>query len=442
MSKTWYYQLLSEEFGPVTESEIRDLLDCETLSHEDLVRAVDSPNWVAISSTEAFAGETLEFADMAELERCFSEPALASSKASIPPSRKVSAQLGNGAVSINKNTVDSPETYYYQASGRTFGPVVVVELIGMAEAGVISASDLVRRGDAGEWTSASGLKELAGVLVVSRQSLVEQVKAADLEKKSRQSASADSGTKSGDSSPQIEKAKVPKRKPKPVEDKFLLEIFEEISANKARTNSAPPTPAIPTAAQTKPDEHSSAASQNSPRVQTAASPMQVRVPTTPSYSPMPVAMATPAISTPRPVPMPSRSSSGSSFSFDGPLKHIVIALVVLAAVGGVWQTASPLFGGSIVGSYSSRVTAVMEQYKAIGPSPSPDEWSKFANGVRMEFVQYYKDSLSKGATDPASLACIDSMKQVMALASTKFDETAKRKEIEATIEKKIAETSK
>ena len=84
----------------------------------------------------------------------------------------------------------------------------------------------------------------------------------------------------------------------------------------------------------------------------------------------------------------------------------------------------------------------MEQYKAIGPSPSADEWAKFSNGVRMEFVQYYKDSLTKGASDPASVACIESMKQVMALASTKFDETAKRKEIEATIEKNVAETKK
>ena len=440
MSKTWYYQIFSEEFGPVGESEIRELLDCETLCRSDLVRAADSTRWVSISSIDAFVSDSMEFADLAELELCFREAPPESSDATTAPPNKTSDQRVKSAASSSIIAASAPETFYYQSSGRTFGPVVVVELAGMAEAGVISASDLVRRGDAGAWTEASGLKELAHVLISSRQRLVEQVKAPELEKKSRPSSAGKASVRRDSESPS-DTARVPKQKSKPVEDTFLKEILEEISANQAKANSSS-TSVVSPSAHLSVQENSIAVPQSAARVQPAVFPMPVQAPSVPAYKSTQSSMATPVGSAPRPVRVQSRPSRGSSFSFDGPLKQIVVALVVLVAVGGIWQAAAPLFGGSIVGSYSSQVTAVMEQYKAIGPSPSADEWAKFSNGVRMEFVQYYKDALTKGASDPASVACIESMKQVMALASTRFDETAKRKEIEATIEKNVAETKK
>lgn len=38
MSSRWYYQMLMEEFGPVTAEQVRELFEEGTLSNFDLVR--------------------------------------------------------------------------------------------------------------------------------------------------------------------------------------------------------------------------------------------------------------------------------------------------------------------------------------------------------------------------------------------------------------------
>ncbi|MEJ7592604.1 MAG: hypothetical protein WKF77_13715 [Planctomycetaceae bacterium] len=50
MSDRWYYQLLLEEFGPVSEEYILELLTCGTLGEGDLVRSEAGGDWMLISA--------------------------------------------------------------------------------------------------------------------------------------------------------------------------------------------------------------------------------------------------------------------------------------------------------------------------------------------------------------------------------------------------------
>ena len=50
MSDRWYYQLLMEEFGPMSEEFILELLTCGTLGEGDLVRSEAGGDWMLISA--------------------------------------------------------------------------------------------------------------------------------------------------------------------------------------------------------------------------------------------------------------------------------------------------------------------------------------------------------------------------------------------------------
>ena len=50
MSDRWYYQLLMDEFGPVSEEYILELLTCGTLEESDLVRSEAGGDWMLISA--------------------------------------------------------------------------------------------------------------------------------------------------------------------------------------------------------------------------------------------------------------------------------------------------------------------------------------------------------------------------------------------------------
>ncbi|HRA89068.1 MAG TPA: DUF4339 domain-containing protein [Planctomycetaceae bacterium] len=76
MSSRWYYQMLMEEFGPVTAEQLDDLFQDGTLSEDDLVRSEVSPDWIPLAelnlSTMAEqkasdASATTEIADLSEL---------------------------------------------------------------------------------------------------------------------------------------------------------------------------------------------------------------------------------------------------------------------------------------------------------------------------------------------------------------------------------------
>ena len=50
MSSRWYYQMLMEEFGPVTGEQLSELVTEGTLNDDDLVRRESDEKWIAISA--------------------------------------------------------------------------------------------------------------------------------------------------------------------------------------------------------------------------------------------------------------------------------------------------------------------------------------------------------------------------------------------------------
>ena len=62
MSDRWYYQLLMEEFGPVSREYILELLTCGTLAEGDLVRSEAGGDWILISAMK----DSLQASDSAD----------------------------------------------------------------------------------------------------------------------------------------------------------------------------------------------------------------------------------------------------------------------------------------------------------------------------------------------------------------------------------------
>jgi hypothetical protein len=62
MSDRWYYQLLMEEFGPVSQEYIFEQLACGTLGEGDLVRSEAGGDWMLISAMK----ETCQVSDPSE----------------------------------------------------------------------------------------------------------------------------------------------------------------------------------------------------------------------------------------------------------------------------------------------------------------------------------------------------------------------------------------
>ena len=160
-------------------------------------------------------------------------------------------------------------------------------------------------------------------------------------------------------------------------------------------------------------------------------------PATPSPMMAPV-MRSPTHSTPaayRPAP----TKSGSGFSFDGPIRNIAIGLVGIILAGGlIWKVGIPLFTGVNTGQYSSRTITFLADFKALGEEPQAGPWQELTTKSRVEFMTYYKAMLEAGATGPENVACIEGLKNVIALCSTKIDDKEKRKEMLGKLEKAVA----
>mgnify|MGYP003704587001 FL=1 len=70
----WYYQLLGEEFGPVSAESLRELMKDGTISESDPVRPVDSADWQPASSYSELQGsDDAVISDLSELSFEFEE---------------------------------------------------------------------------------------------------------------------------------------------------------------------------------------------------------------------------------------------------------------------------------------------------------------------------------------------------------------------------------
>jgi hypothetical protein len=160
----WYYQLLGEEFGPVSAASLRQLQTDGTLGNSDQVRSVDSGDWIPLSavgidlSADGSAGDApgdqSDVAqDLSELNFEFEESGAATGAA-----RK------QGSAVVERPT--GPAQYYYQFFGQTLGPIPLDTLIRMAEAGRLQETDLVRAEEDFLWQAAGEFSELSAAFLL------------------------------------------------------------------------------------------------------------------------------------------------------------------------------------------------------------------------------------------------------------------------------------
>jgi hypothetical protein len=135
---------------------------------------------------------------------------------------------------------------------------------------------------------------------------------------------------------------------------------------------------------------------------------------------------------------PAPTKSGSGFSFDGPIRNIAIGLVGIILCGLIWKVGIPLFTGVNTGQYSSRTITFLADFKALGEEPQAGPWQELTTKSRVEFMTYYKAMLEAGATGPENVACMEGLKNVIALCSTRIDDKEKRKETLGRLEKAVA----
>ncbi|MGV2334670.1 MAG UNVERIFIED_CONTAM: DUF4339 domain-containing protein [Planctomycetaceae bacterium] len=151
----WHYQLLGEEFGPVSEASLRQLLIDGTLCNLDLVRVETSADWIPLSDASIDTASD-RVTEMSELNFQFEE---SSAKASSTPAK-------NRAVSAVADRPPGPSQYYYQFFGQTLGPIPLDTLIRMAEAGRLAETDLVRAEEDFLWQAASEFSELSAAFLL------------------------------------------------------------------------------------------------------------------------------------------------------------------------------------------------------------------------------------------------------------------------------------
>jgi hypothetical protein len=256
-----------------------------------------------------------------------------------------------------------------------------------------------------------------------------------------QPASATDSAKPSSGKSKAAKARPKRRKNAKGEDELLDEIFDDVF-NDENAPSLPKTPM-----------HSLNAAST---VSSAAIPASHPLPNTgpqsptasPSYGASPpssmssgsnsaglaaAAMASRPVSTSR--------SSGRSFDINPKAIGLFVAILLVGAGGYyVWQ--SGMFSGSANGTGNFDRTgavkvlqAAMARYKAVGTSPSEEEWKQFSVKTKLEMSALFKSVYDQAGATPQGAACLAAITSLMKIAAATPDNTE-------AIEKHIADFEK
>ncbi len=560
MTTQWYYQLLMEEFGPVSDSAILELIDDGTLSSTDLVRPDDSHQWIPVSSLPSFdenaedefedddsdeETEPDDITDLSELSFDFEESGPSESRSTRSTRQLPSQQPQRVAPILGL----APE-YYCQSIGQVLGPMSKQDLLGMAESGALSQEDLVRFGENGEWQAAHEMDEISAAFLLGDDIPAEPIASAPPSTrrlfptagKPLDTAAVESGSPNSNAQSAVNEAagensssttsqaseseaaspdttltsngsvatvaesvadrtgakkkagsaslkKKKKRKANAEDDKLLDDIFDDVFADSDKSSSPmmPAASAAPASARSTGDKGTSSPSNDASEKRTesslgnkgavasvttatavatsgvsAAQPVlgaqpadaiasipaspspSVSALSSPALSSTPSASMSPLMSSaakgsPSPVPLP-KPKRDLSFSVSGPAIKALIGVVVVVAVGGlIWKMGLPSLGGISTDKYTTRLSEVLVEYKALGDDPSLGQWEQQSNKARQEFMTYYKAMMDAKATGPQNTACIEGIKAMIALAATPVEEKEKRKGLFDRIEKSLAD---
>jgi len=490
MSQRWYYLLFSEEFGPVTEPQIRQLLNDGTLAADDLVRPESSEKWLALSESfsviPASVADADDLTDLSELEFSFEESRTSTRRAANrtadqserairfddsrpttgrgPHSSEPVPGLASSAPTLLERmspvsqvaTTQVQLMYFCQSFGQTLGPMTIADLAGMAETGSLTDSDLVQCGELGDWFPAGELAELAATLMlVDRITPVpptvgsegphrlEVVATAELmpspektnhlvETPKTLSRTPEQKGPGGEASSSTARERQVRRKgsqkkDKKREDALLTDIFDEVFAEEEKPVRSSPS-VYSAASSVSPAESPGPALTPSPLM--SASAAAASVASAVRYSSGPTLSA-------------RKSSAGSSLPVPG--KGVVIAVVLFVAVAGyIYQFGMPSLSliSASPDEYPARLNAAMEACKALGDSPSQQNWKAFSDATHGEFMTYYANLRDGGMSGPKDKVCMSAIKTLIDLTGTSVNQKDYRDKQFAKLEKLMLELNK
>ncbi len=408
MSSRWYYQMLMEEFGPVTVEQLRELFDDGTLSDGDLVRSEADDVWTSLAAVKQslFAGAVdrlepamEEIGELSELAFEFEESGPTtrrraytqeSAREAIQESPPVAKTPVSGSVvqspgpvaAITVPPVASPrgqtpqppandqpaDEWFCESLGQVMGPMSFDELIELGESGALDANDRVRCGERGIWKTVDCLpRVMRAVAVRSAIHVDPAVVSATTQKRLGDAAVAAMAhpteapvepvaevpplppqiQQPPAAIPQKSKAAKPPRKTSrnaKGEEELLDEIFDDVF------NDASPPAKTATTSQSM-----TAASATESSMNTPAPPMRPPIPAAPAYS-SPASQDSSRAAGARltAAAMASRSSKksyGSSFEANPATIGILVAVMLVAAGGWyVWQNGIPGGSSSVSGN--------------------------------------------------------------------------------------------
>ena len=295
----WYYELLTEEFGPIPMSEIQQLITDGTLAPEDRVRPNSSNQWITVArfpaTVRAMSDDESDEDDNRHSSLDIDSFSFEVSSATGADDLDIDSFNLHGdsdspqPVVTNHHKPTEPEsvdeveeedepTFFVQSLGQVFGPLTQDELVEMACAGSLSRGDEISGSEDGRWIAVEAIPGLSTEIMRQDAGTANQPKTPAVSPRKKKKK------KTANKAPAADKAKstAPKRKRKRKTDEFLQEIFAEVftADGKVREDRASAASAaaavIPAATTTTPMHHNetlpAAPVMNSSTTTTPASP--------------------------------------------------------------------------------------------------------------------------------------------------------------------------
>lgn len=161
MSDQYYYELLGQEFGPVTLSALELLVRGGQLGPDDRVRLGENGTWCAASTLRELVSVPSddssvleELSDLSEIDADYSGDSHI-----LTGGNNTNVADGGSGSSLSKSSIEVAEEqlWFCQVLGEELGPMTMADLRHMVETEELGAADLVRSKDREGWAPASML---------------------------------------------------------------------------------------------------------------------------------------------------------------------------------------------------------------------------------------------------------------------------------------------
>lgn len=446
----WYYQLLGEEFGPVSASTLAELLHDGTLSPGDPVRPSDSESWITADQVQALNEQSAVLQDLSELSFEFEE-------ASSEPTSRLRQSGSDSSLAVNPDRESaesaddaSGDMYYYQLRGQSHGPVAREILIRMAEQGRLTDTDLIRTAAEFLWQAASEYRELSAAFLLRKaesqgknrvipanrpaasdpptstaQSKPEDPASAAVTNDQRPDSSTVTSEASSSRKPHkpgkprvTDKRRRPRATPSTPEldEDVFQEVFSEESAGPAKSAAGLP--------QTRQLRDQDSEPEPVPVSGASDRPDLSSVPKTPAPIP---ALESQGVgirggNSSRSIPMPTRppvsrkpAAGRPRFEFDFEFSTPVKVLSAMLVLATFWFGYGPLMRYLTISEshYISRVEEAIKTFESLEPTMDREKYSLAVQSVTRELESYIVLMKEAGATGKTSLACAGAMNRVV-----------------------------